>query len=42
MIGAVAGMSVPSASCELAEKYGLLLLTQSDENITVMNPDGFR
>ena len=28
-------------SYDLAEKYGLLVLTQSGENITVMNPEGF-
>ncbi len=42
LIGAVAGMSVPFESYERAEKYGLLVLTQSGENITVMNPDGFQ
>ncbi|MFW6100429.1 MAG: hypothetical protein ACOC90_03520 [Bacteroidota bacterium] len=42
IIGVVAGMSVPSASYELAEKHGLLVLTQSGENITVMNPEGFK
>jgi hypothetical protein len=42
IIGAVAGMSVPSDSYELAAKYGLLILTQSGDNMTVMNPEGFR
>lgn len=41
LIGAVAGMSIPSDSYELAERHGLLVLTQSGENITVMNPEGF-
>jgi Holliday junction resolvase-like predicted endonuclease len=41
LLGAVAGMSVPTVSYDLAEKYGLLVLTQSGENITVMNPEGF-
>lgn len=41
VIGAVAGMSVPTDSYELATKHGLLVLTQSGENIAVMNPEGF-
>ncbi len=41
ILGAVAGMSVPTDSYNLAEKHGLLVLTQSGENITVMNPEGF-
>ena len=40
LMGAVAGMSVPTDSYDLAEKHGLLVLTQSGENITVMNPEG--
>jgi hypothetical protein len=35
-------MSVPSDSYEMAAKHGLLVLTQSGENMTVMNPEGFR
>ena len=42
IIGAVAGMSIPPDSYELAEKHGLLVLTRFGENITVMNPDDFR
>ncbi|MBS3769323.1 MAG: hypothetical protein KGY69_03660 [Bacteroidales bacterium] len=42
IIGAVAGMSVPSDSFELAAKHGLLVLTQSGDNMAVMNPEGFR
>src|SRR6056297_723567 len=42
IIGAVAGMSVPSDSYELAAKHGLLVLTQSGDNMAVMNPEGFR
>jgi len=42
IIGAVAGMSVPSDSYELAAKHGLLVLTQSGDNLAVMNPEGFR
>ena len=42
IIGAVAGMSVPSDSYELAANQGLLVLTQSGENMSVMNPEGFR
>ena len=42
IIGAVAGMSVPSDSYEMAAKYGLLVLTQSGDNMTVMNPEGFK
>ena len=41
LLGAVAGMSVPTDSYDIAEKNGLLVLTQSGENITVMNPEGF-
>ncbi|MBS3770245.1 MAG: hypothetical protein V5A59_03385 [Bacteroidales bacterium] len=41
LIGAVAGMSVPADSYETAEKNGLLVLTQSGENISVMNPRDF-
>lgn len=42
IIGAVAGMCVPSDSYKLAEKNGLLVLTQSGKNIAMMNPEGFR
>jgi len=42
LIGAVAGMSVPPDSYELAAKHGLLVLTQSGENLSLMNPEGFR
>lgn len=42
IIGAVAGLSVSSDSYELAAKQGLLVLTQSGDNMTVMNPEGFR
>jgi len=42
IIGAVAGMSVPPDSYELAAKNGLLVLTQSGENLSLMNPEGFR
>ncbi len=42
LIGAVAGMSVPPDSYELAAKHGLLVLTQSGENMSLMNPEGFR
>lgn len=41
LIGAVAGMSVPADSYETAERNGLLVLTQSGENISVMNPRDF-
>ncbi|MFO7822130.1 MAG: hypothetical protein R6V56_08790 [Lentisphaeria bacterium] len=41
ILGAVAGMSLPTESYDLAEKHGLLVLSQSGENITVMNPEGF-
>jgi hypothetical protein len=41
IIGAVAGISVPSDSYEMAAKHGLLVLTQSGESMTVMNPEGF-
>ncbi|MCF8304253.1 MAG: hypothetical protein K9I94_13335 [Bacteroidales bacterium] len=42
LIGGMAGMSIPKASYELAAKHGLLVLTQTGENITVMNPDDFK
>ena len=41
IIGGIAAMAVPSHSYELAEKNGLLVLTQSGENISVMNPKDF-
>ncbi len=41
VIGAVAGLSVPDDSIELAQKFGFLVLTQSGENITVVNETGF-
>ena len=42
VLGAVAGMSVPTDSYTLATKHGLLVLTQSGENMSVMNQEGFR
>ena len=42
LIGAVAGMSVPPDSYELAARLGLLVLTRSGENLSLMNPEGFR
>ncbi|MFW6100947.1 MAG: hypothetical protein ACOC90_06135 [Bacteroidota bacterium] len=42
LIGGVAGMSVPPDSYELAVQHGLLVLTQSGENMSLMNPEGFR
>jgi len=42
IVGAVAGMSIPADSYELAAKHGLLVLTQSGENMSVMNPEEFR
>ncbi|MCF8335438.1 MAG: hypothetical protein K9H65_02435 [Bacteroidales bacterium] len=42
ILGAVAGMSVPSDSYELAAKHGLLVLTQSGDNMAVTNPEGFQ
>jgi hypothetical protein len=41
IIGAVAGMSVPNNSFEQARKHGLLVLTQSGENIAVLNIEDF-
>ncbi len=41
IIGGVAAMSVPNHSRELALKNGLLLLTQSGDNIAVANPKRF-
>lgn len=40
IIGGLSGMSVPVDSYELAQENGLLVLTQSGENIQVMNPKG--
>jgi hypothetical protein len=40
VIGGMAGMSVPNHAFELAEKQGLLVLTQSGDNIAVMNAEG--
>jgi len=42
LIAAVAGLSIPDDSIELAQKLGFLVLTQSGENITVVNPEGFK
>jgi len=39
---ALAGMSVSPDSYELATKHELLVLTQSGENLSLMNPEGFR
>jgi hypothetical protein len=41
VIGGVAGMSVPNDSSNLAQKHGLLVLTQAGENIALLNPDDF-
>jgi len=41
IIGAVAAMSIPKSSYEAAKENGLLILSQSGENITVMNPKDF-
>jgi len=41
LIGGVAGLCVPNQSYEMAQSLGLLVLTQSGENISVMNPEGF-
>lgn len=41
VIGAVAAMSIPKSSYEAAEERGLLVLSQSGEHISVMNPDNF-
>ena len=41
IIGGVAAMAVPIHSYELAEKNELLVLTQSGESISVMNPKDF-
>ncbi|MCF8303427.1 MAG: hypothetical protein K9I94_09160 [Bacteroidales bacterium] len=42
IIGAMAGMSIPKDSYELAADHGLLILTQSGDNISVMNPGDFK
>ncbi|MCF8303189.1 MAG: hypothetical protein K9I94_07945 [Bacteroidales bacterium] len=42
IIGGIAGMSIPKTSYDLAAKHGLLVLTQSGENITVINPKDFQ
>ncbi len=41
VIGGVAGMSVSNDSSNLAQKHGLLVLTQAGENIALLNPDDF-
>jgi len=41
VIGAVAALTIPKESYEKAKKYGLLVLSQAGENITVMNPKDF-
>ncbi len=41
IIGAVAGMSVPRSSNDLAQQHGLLVLTQAGDNISVSNPEYF-
>jgi hypothetical protein len=38
IIGGVAGMSVPTQSYNEAAQHGLLVLTQSGDNIAVLNP----
>ena len=41
IIGALAAMSVPKNSYAIAEENGLLVLSQSGENIEVLNPKDF-
>lgn len=41
VIGAMAALTIPKESYEKAKKYGLLILSQSGENIAVMNPADF-
>ena len=41
IIGAVAAMAIPKHSYEAAKEKGLLVLAQSGDNISVMNPDNF-
>ncbi len=41
IIGAVAAMSIPKHSYEAARENGLLVLAQSGDNISVMNPENF-
>ncbi len=41
ILGAVAAMAIPKNSYEAAKSQGLLVLAQSGDNISVMNPKGF-
>ena len=41
LVGAVAGLSVPSESERLAKSFGLLVLTQSGDDICLLNEEGF-
>ena len=41
VLGGVVGMSVPSDSLQLAKENGLIVFTQSGENMQVMNEKGF-
>ena len=41
IIGGIAGLSVPNDSFERAKNHGLLVLSQSGENMQVMNEKGF-
>ena len=42
ILGAVAGMIVEKAAMKLANNKGLLVLTPSDQKISVLNPKGFQ
>ena len=41
IIGAVAAMTIPKHSYKTAKEKGLLVLAQSGDNISVMNPENF-
>ena len=41
LIGALAALSVPQASIDKAFQYGFLVLTQSGNDLTVVNKEDF-
>lgn len=41
VLGAVAGMTISDEAMDKALSYGLLVLTQSNQKIRILNPEGF-
>jgi len=39
LVGGVAGLTIPTESIELAEKFGFIVLCNSGENVAVANLD---